>query len=273
MLKKTWTPAPYQAPPSARIPNGTNVQWNNIFDTQTGEFVQTGTSGISLTGAVSYADNWWRIYFSDTTNSGAYDNVCIGIANGPSLSDIEYSGVGDNIYIFGAQVEEGVISSYISTSGSTATRAADVLSIGASEFSVSGAGAVVVEYDSYPPDITRRLLELGDGTANNRIDIIKANTGNIQYFVNDGGAQQVNSGSSASSSTVQKVGLSFDENDFRGAVDGTLTLDDNTGTLPAYDTLYIGSWFLGTLQINSNIRKVTVYDRPLTDTELQELTA
>ena len=75
-----------------------------IFDTQTGTWVSKASSLPTLF-AENAGNGWWRIGFVNGIKDIDYDNFRLGISNGPTVSDISYTGDGTSgIYIFGAQL-------------------------------------------------------------------------------------------------------------------------------------------------------------------------
>jgi len=88
---------------SSREPSNINVQWNNIFDTTTGVWVLQGTL-LANFSKIDAGNGWWKISFTDDTNSLAYDNLYVGIADSDTLASISYSGSGGSIHVWGAHL-------------------------------------------------------------------------------------------------------------------------------------------------------------------------
>ena len=92
---------------SDRIPSASNTQWSAIFDMQDGVWTFQGTLYVGLWEAEQFDTGEWRISFVSAIASGAYDNIYIGISNGPTKEDQFYTGTGSYLYAGGAQVEYG----------------------------------------------------------------------------------------------------------------------------------------------------------------------
>lgn len=153
-----------------------------IFDTQVGAW----TYGTPATGAFLTTQNagngWWRIAFNSASTSASYDNVLIGLCNGPSdYTAATYTGDGTSgVYIWGAQLEAGAFAtSYIPTTTAALTRNADVATMTGTNFSDwfnASEGTFVA--DAYVPAVTginAVFMARDNATANNRFHIYNQN--------------------------------------------------------------------------------------------------
>lgn len=97
------------------------------FNLSNGTVGSTGTVAGTIESEVS---GYYRCSITATTISTGAGFIRVWVTTSDSIS--VYVGNGTGIYIWGAQFElGGAVSSYIPTTGSTATRAADVLKLGA----------------------------------------------------------------------------------------------------------------------------------------------
>ena len=215
--------------------------------------------------SITVTDSWQR--FSVTQNAS-------GTTRFPLIRGTDLTA-----YAWGAQLEEGSFAtSYISTSGATATRAADIASIDTADFGYNpDAGTVVVEgvnYDNNTNDPS--LISISDGTNASRIDL-EINDGNkFRMQVFDDSVEQVNDQSFFTVYDVPyKAGMAYEENNFVAYVNGTNKLTDSSGTVPSnVDIVNIGSNGFGAAPyFNGHIKSIDYIPRRLTDEQLQELTS
>ena len=231
------------------------------------------TAGPSTTASSQYIGNgWYRLSITYTTTSIHNVALVVYISTGTSTT---YDGDGTSgIYIYGAQLEAGSFpTSYIPTSGATATRAADIASISVDNFGYNQkAGTLVVDYAAYIPQGRFAAAYGANGT-----NYIGVGYSNYSVYV------QPLVGVMATTSTFDgefhKQGVTFDA---RGASatkvsDNSVVEVSATGNLPALtdsDTLYIGtSPFAPNFIFSGHIKSITYHPRRLSNAQLQALTA
>jgi hypothetical protein len=131
-----------------------------IFDTTSGVFTATTSDpAYVITGsyfAIPLGDGWYRIGFSSDLNSTSYDNFIIGISSGPDFADRTYAGSGDTVLFRRPQLEAASTpSSYIPTSGSTVTRAADTSGLTIPAYSTTRTtGSELVTNGTFDSDVS-----------------------------------------------------------------------------------------------------------------------
>ena len=178
------------------------------------------------------------------------------------------------LYIWGPQIEAGSFpTSYIPTSGSTVTRAADIAKITGTNFTDfynSSGGTLVSHYDSRVDDNYISTLELSSNPSDNRIALV--NFSSYQGLVRTGGSNvaSLDNGTPTVGGS-NKVALAFKASDFAVSLNGGSPVANPSGTLPTVDRLLIGSR-AGLNILNSTIKQLTYYNKRLTNSQLQSLT-
>ena len=238
---------------------------HTTFDLETNTWVQN--SGSSSRGYEDYGNGWLRLWVvSDDNISKLWASIAITNSQGDE-SNYETG----TVYIFGLQREQGTFpTSYIPTTGATATRAADIVSIPVADFGYNDdAGSLVIDYDTPNIQVSDRLLSLSTGFVNRVFDISLSGTDFINYSDASG---QINLGSLTSTG---KVAVAFESaKEFVGVKDGAvITVDPTTTAVTRPETLYIGTWFTTSDRFpNGHIKSIKYYPRRLSNAQLQELT-
>ena len=236
--------------------------------------VTNGTGNIE-----NYGNGWLRCSFTipiSTDGTGrfliypAYNGTTRGF---PTSSDAN----GKNIYLWGAQLEQGSFAtSYIPNYGTASgvTRSAETAngSGDASTFNDSE-GVLMAEISALVnPVISGKNITISDGTASNYITIEYYQDGRVYGTVYDGSAvftdfainQYENNkiaikySSNGSKLYVNGIGVDFGAKSFAPNTLNTLQLSNATST---------GSYFEG------NVKQVQYFDTALNDNELETLTS
>jgi len=249
------------------------------FDLTSGSIIEQGLGG---SGNIKSVGNGWFSISLTYNNTGSNHGTRIYIldnnysSGSPLLYDFQGDGT-SGVYIWGAQLEAGEFAtSYIPTSGSTATRSADFASIATSAFGYNNkGGSLFAEWVSSNSE-SQYIAELNQNNSTNyRIATYVDGTGNVDLFVNENGNIKANldSGVDVNVGETQKVAVRFAVHDFAITADGSTAAVDTTGSpIPIPDTLDIGSG-RGLSLLNGHLKSLKYYPRKLTDAQLEGLTS
>jgi hypothetical protein len=217
---------------------------------------------------ISVTSEWQRFSVTATSTS----------TNGRAYVRINTSG--DEVEVWGAQLEDdGVLgggdymTSYIPTNGSAVTRIADAVTgnsslgnvINSSEGVLYFEGSFLTdEYSSFSGVYLRDSASLND-SVQIRTDIGNPNA--LQFFILDGGVEQVGITYTASDITQNlKIAFKYELNNVKVYFNGSEIVSDTNATMPSG---------MNQLTFSNNgfrVRELKVYDTALTDAELTTLT-
>lgn len=275
------TSGPTVEPRYVKLTSQTRIQGGStIFDLQEGTVVSSNMLSESITPV---GNGWYRISVTNiATSSGASFSFILWptINAAGAVYEVSASDDGKALFeTFGMQTEAGSFpTSYIPTSGSAVTRAADVASLAVSEFGYNqDQGTVVIDYDakynsSYSASSYTRIAEL-QSDSNNRMTL---------YLGHDGSAAALyirtsssNQGSPATTNAAQvgldKVAFSVASNSANICLNGGTVGVSTSVTVPSVTSLLIGdSNAAGYL--NGHIKSVQYYPLRLSNAQLQALT-
>ena len=242
---------------------------NARFNLTTGALISAST-GVTAS-SVLYPNGWVRVIATATATATDTGNFSIRIMDGST----SYQGDGTGtILIWGAQLEAGSFpTSYIPTTSSTVTRAADVASISGSNFSSwyrQDEGTVFADAAS-----TRgALIGFSDGTSTERYRIVAASTA-LAGFGTSGGSTQFNFNTGLDSWISPDSGkgaLGLKLNNFFVVANGNYTATDPSGTPPNVDRLFIGNAHINS-PLNGHLRRLTYWPQRLPDSALVNITS
>jgi hypothetical protein len=256
---------------------GATVTWSVFVKTNTATAVTIGdsvnvvsTTLTFSTGVVTgagvaqqFPDGWWR--FSITYVKG---------------NQFSYAGInltGGSAYLWGGQYEVGgFVSSYIPTTTTSVTRAADVPYIDSGEFYTSRGGALFFEGSPRDDNNSSKSVYLTGyfNGSTERLSFISDTTGsalNARY-----GATALALGTLPSTATSMKLVTTFDPTNFAACRNGGV-VQSTTGTFAAgANRFFIGNTFFGSgayTAVNGIVKKVAYWPSKLTNAQLQKLTA
>ena len=256
-----------------------NGTWNSLgyatFDLDAGTLAGTGS-----TLSTSITDVGGGVYRVSMTTTTANTNPAQAILATPNAATGRASSFAGNtangFYVYGIQVEAGAFpTSYIPTTGSPATRAADLAEIPTSAFGYNNnKGSLVIDVLTPVADQFMALSYFNTSSFYNSRGLSKSNTNNTSFgnhYVNatyDGASIKIQLGTQTQAGYT-KLGLSYGAT-AKAVRDGG-NVQSGTSRYPNPTRLHLGGRENG-LQSQCWIKSIQYYPRQLTDTQLQELT-
>jgi hypothetical protein len=248
---------------------GNSETWFDLASGTVGTQKSNHTASI-----VSVGDGWYRCIVS---SSATATFVSIYLADTDGSRTVTDSG---GVYLWGAQLEAGSFpTSYIPTSGSTVTRAADVASITGSNFDSwfnAGEGVLFADFSSASATTNGYPFALDDGTASNFISIRSLQSGgnaNRSINITAGGSTQAsNQFSILPLDTFTKGCLAYATNDVGAVYDGGNLFTDNSATMPTVTAARIGN-LVESIIMSGKIKRLTYWPTRLSNDTLQTITA
>jgi hypothetical protein len=240
-------------------------------------------SGTAITAGASiqdYGNGWYRLISAPYTiaSGDLQGTVSFNLAaSSGSISFAASGALGLTAYTWGAQVEAGSIATtYIPTTSGTVSRSADVIS--ASGALVSGLigqteGTIYVEVDlrNLNTGVFRRILAISDGTTSNVFQIFTSDSSSIVNL-----ASTASGFTTLSSPTtiigVAKIAFAYALNDVAFYINGNLIGTRTPSTIPACNTISLGSRVDSSNFLNDRIRAAALYNTRLTNAQLAALT-
>jgi len=225
----------------------------------------SNVSGTTYYNAEKIGNGWIRLSMTfqpSTTSTNFW--VRSGAGNGVANA---------TLYIWGAQVEAGSFpTSYIKTTGATATRALDIPQINVSNFINKSAGTFLATFNYTDPTNVAPNYVLG-GLSNARVFYNNSGTSAWYYF--DGSAAITFGVLDSGEVYKLAVAIKTDSN-ISTAKNGDIVTTSTSGTtlmtnIEAYPTLAIGGGD-ASQKLNGHIKSITYYPRRLTDAQIQRLT-
>lgn len=252
-----------------------------LFDLDSGP-TQTTNALITDGGMEDYGNGWRRCWVKYTLTAAATNNyiriqLLQTIGGGPTFTGDGVSG----IYAWGATIEKNTeMTSYIPTSGATATRALDSVWFSGSDFSDwynATEGTFIVSSSlARVPTVDAKFLDVGS-TANDRFTFMYTSAGSTAIKIFTAGPNIFNSApTGATTLTVNQkitVGMTYKSSDFASAGLGGNLTTSSSGAVPTVDRLNIGMAFTGLEQINGFVSYIAYFPRQISDSLLQVSTS
>ncbi len=232
-------------------------------------------------GIQSVGNGWYRIWATATATASVNGNIALHLASAKNTTAY----TGDNtsgLYAWGAQLEAGAFqTSYIPTTTSTVTRAADVANMTGSNFTSwfnKNEGSIIVRGNVvYNSSVTAfpRLVAINDDTGQTEcIQCLCATAGNNSYWSvwDNSLSRGYTAGVTTTSGSFNTIACSYDQTTLLGAADGVKgSVDPALEGFPTVNRLGIGNLSNGS-QLNGHVSKFIYYAEKLSEDQLRDIT-
>ena len=239
-----------------------------VFDIENGIIVSNGAS-ITSSKIENYGNGWYRC---SSVFTAAYSTLYLQFS--PNSNGATFTNTTDFSYIYEVQLEAGSYpKSYIPTSGTTATRSAEICNNAGDVNTFNDSeGVLFAEISALASTVpTYTSIGLGSGSSNNRIGFGFVTPSNIYVFKRTTSSWNTNKLVNINESN--KVAISYNTNDnhfwlngFKIASDATIgDLVQPTGL--GFRASYGGEQFYG------NTKQIQYFNTALNDSDLETLTS
>lgn len=267
--------------PTVGIASGNSAYASATFNLATGTTTQTLSAGYSgVSGSIQNVGNgWFRCVLTATTTATANFYVALSdsstFVNGFRGAQV-YTGDNTSTLIFwGAQTEAGAFAtSYIPTTTTALTRNADVASMTGTKFSswYNASEGTLFAIGSVQRGF-REIVGVSEGVGNDRIVIQTGSSSGQRIIVTTLGVQQALQSGSYTLGQTGKFAAAYATNSAIISVNGGISTEGTSVTVPTVTTLNIGNTSNSTGQISGYIQRIAYYPTRLPNATLQALTA
>ncbi len=235
-------------------------------------------SGTYLDASITFISNgWYKCSFTATkTTTGNFNSTYCPKLTATSTRAAAYLGDGTSgIYAYGAQVELGSYpTSYIPTSGTTATRLADTsATTGLSDVIGQTEGTYFVEIKLDSNLGNQTILDISDDSSSDRLGLILSSSVLTAFRLSPTDTTTAISTSTADADTTYKCAFAYSSGRHSFYVNGVqIGSDTNTITALNLFKINLGSRYNGGEVISGNVQNLQIFKTALTNTELATLT-
>lgn len=243
------------------------------FDLSTGTIGTKDNASIKAQ-IIDVGGGWYRCSIAIASINAGNDLAVFGTSTGNGVAS--YTGDGSSgVYFWGAQAEvKAYPTSYMKTSGGTATRSLEALQVPGNILNVTK-GSVVISAYVHNQAAQAMLFATEDASLWNQLTLYVNATQVIAQAKDGAGVTASAAWTTALSVGWHKFGLTYGNGQLHLWVDGEKRASDLTANLPASFNfpLFIGSRSLTSGWWNNLINEFSVFPEVLSDADMDALTA
>lgn len=268
--------------------NGSGNRASADFDLVNG-IANTAVSAGGYDSALAWIEPWggglFRLCLTlRINNDGQANTTSYALLKNAVGGSDDYAGTtGFGAYLWGLQLEKGPFpTSYVPTTTGAVTRNVDDIRIASLSpwLEEEAAGTIIADYSvpwtySALDSVSRRIVEIDDGTANNRhlVYLSGGKSSSLTTTAAAGVAGGTGAVDHAARGVVGRIGWAWSANNFARAVDGSLQLTDSAGAVPGtLSECHLGASSGAATALCGHLRRLRFIPRRVSNTELQQLT-
>jgi hypothetical protein len=238
------------------------------FDLSSGA-VGTADVGHTSNTIEDVGNGWYRCWFKWTTiATGQTINVYLANGDGSGAPSVDKDGT-SSVYLYGAQLETGSVpTSLVKTFGSTATRAADEITLASADTATPWdvENSMFAEFSSKVTDGLNHFVYCWDGTSDTDLRITVSDALEARGSTAPTAGMTVENPYTVGG--TDRVAMRVDSGDFAASLNGTTAVTDATATTPSVTDLDIGHRG-GVFEWNGHIKRLIMVPRLLIDADLE----
>jgi hypothetical protein len=259
-----------------------DIQWLMVYGSGlgAGKFIDIENNiiganvGSGASAEITNVGNGWKRVVLKSSSSNITQTSIYAASSDGSYATVTLSG---GVYLWGAQAEAGSYpTSYISTEGSTVTRAADVANnSGNADLFNDSEGVLYVDSAALADDGANRQMTVY-GTGGNSVRLYYHTTSNtIRLLIQGGGTTKVDEIYTTGDITLfHKIAGKYKDGDTALWINGFEVETSNaTLSISGLSSLNLETSSGGTNVFLSKIKELAVFKEALTDAELENLTS
>ena len=244
-----------------------NAQSVVLVDLENGTISADSVSTNNFT-IENYGNGWYRVSCYNTLDVNLQIQIFFGIDG--SGSNIATNGT-DGVYIYGFEIQNGsYATSYIPTSGTTATRSAETCNNAGDVNTFNDSeGVLFAEISVLANDGTNRYFSLSDGSISNRVNIFFDSNSKLRGYYNGlSGSIIIN----IDTTVNNKIAFKYKSGDSAFWVNG-IEVATRADSLSLVGLNSISFDLGGGSDFYGNTKQIQYFDLALNDSELETLTS
>ena len=237
-------------------------------------------SGVIESSIENVGNGWYRCTYTDVSILSTSGRIVIGVSNNSGRLGGSGLSSGDNIYLWGAQLEVGSFStSYIPTTTTQVTRVAETANGAGNASTFNDSEGVLILASKGFSDLQTssgyiQLSKNGESSSTNSLIIQHRNNGSLRIYANGFATANIIFNLNIDFSQNHKIAVLYKLNGYKLFIDGFEQSLFGTPTQAVFSGLDNLAFDLrGALSWNGQIKQLQYFDSALAGTQIEQLTS